>query len=177
MAANPTNIIGGIGQYEITFVKDINTISDATSYFKKGLEFHGKFYFSAGDGVTGMELWRTDGKAKGTELLGNINPTDGSYPNRFCVLNNRLLFVAYTFDLDHELYKYEDPTFVLCANTSSFQGIASDIFYEANNSIESIQTIPALASYTIYKAKAITLNPGFKTENGAKFSTISEGCN
>ncbi|MBK9936452.1 MAG: hypothetical protein IPP05_20625 [Cytophagaceae bacterium] len=177
VAADPINIIGGIGQYEITLVKDINTISDATSYFDKGIEFQGKFYFPAGDGVTGMELWRTDGTAVGTELLGDINPTDGSYPSRFCVLNNKLLFVAYTFDLDHELYKYEDPTFVPCANTDSFQGIASDILYEANSSIQSIHTIPVLAGITIYKAQAITLNPGFRTEPGAKFMTITEGCN
>jgi ELWxxDGT repeat protein len=177
VSANPTNLISGIPQFEITFVKDINTISDATSYFDKGIEFQGKFYFPAGDGVTGMELWRTDGTSIGTEILGDINPTDGSYPSRFCVLNNKLLFVAYTFDLDHELYKYEDPTFVPCINSNSFQGIASDILYEANSSIQSIHTIPALAGFTIYKAQAITLNPGFKTESGAKFMTITAGCN
>jgi ELWxxDGT repeat protein len=176
LAANPTSIISGIPQYAISFVKDINTISDATSYFEKGIAFLGKFYFPAGDGITGPELWRTDGTAVGTELVGDLNPTDGSYPTRFCVLNNKLLFAAYTAELDYELYKYEDPEYVPCANASAFQGIASDILYEANSSIVSIQTIPNLPGYTIYKARAITLDPGFSTENGAKFITISQGC-
>ncbi len=171
ITANPTSLISGIPQYSFTLVKDINTLSDATSYFDKGIAFQGKFYFSAGSGDGNTELYRTDGTNTGTELLG------GSYPKNYCVLNNKLLFANYNpANFDFELYKYEDPTFVPCANNSSFQGIASDILYEANSSIQSIHTIPALAGFTIYKAKTITLNPGFRTESGAKFMTISAGC-
>jgi ELWxxDGT repeat protein len=170
-------IISGIQQYQITLVKDINTVSDATSYIDKGIEFQGKFYFSANDGNLGSELWRTDGTAAGTMLVGDISPTGGSFPSRYCVLNNKLLFEAYTVALDHELYKYEDPEFLPCENDLTLTGISTGILYEANSTIITSQTIPSLPDFTIFKAKAITLNPGFKTESGAKFMTISAGCN
>jgi ELWxxDGT repeat protein len=85
--------------------------SYTTSYIEKGIEFQGKIYFSADDGNMGSELWRTDGTAAGTMLVGEISPTGGSFPSWYCVLNNKLLFEAYTDALDHELYKYEDPEF------------------------------------------------------------------
>lgn len=172
VSANPTTIISGIPQYSFTFIKDINTVSDATSYFDKGIVFQGKFYFSAGDGSPESKLWRTDGTLNGTELIG------GDTPKGYCVLNNILLFANYNpLTFDFELYKYTDPSVVPCDDTKSLNGIASDILYEANNSLVSVQTVPVLLSQTTYKAKSITLNPGFNTEIGAKFKTIIEGCN
>lgn len=171
ITANPI-ITGGVPQYAFTLVKDMNTVSDATSYFDKGIAFQGKFYFSAGNGDGNSELCRTDGTNAGTEVLG------GSYPKNYCVLNSKLLFANYNpASFNFELYKYEDPTFEPCANTAAYQGVASDILYEANSSIISIQTVPALSGYTIYKAQAITLDPGFKTDPGAKFRTVVGSCN
>jgi len=171
ITANPI-ITGGIPQYAFKLVKDINTVSDATSYFDKGIAFQGKFYFSAGDGDGTSKLCRTDGTNVGTEVLG------GLYPKSFCALNNKLLFANYNpANFDFELYKYEDPTVVPCANNLTLQGVATDILYGANSSIASVQTVPALPDYTIYGAPAVTLNPGFKTETGAKFMTITTGCN
>jgi ELWxxDGT repeat protein len=34
-------------------------------------------FFRATDGVHGVELWRSDGKAAGTELVRNIRPDSG----------------------------------------------------------------------------------------------------
>ena len=149
---------------------------DATSYIDKGIEFQGKFYFSADDGNLGSELWRTDGTVAGTMLVSDICPIGGSFPSRYCVLNNKPLFEAYTVSLDDELYKYEDPEFLPCENDLTLTGIFAGIFYEANKTIITSQTIPSLPDFTIFKAKALTLNPGFKTESGAKFTTVSARC-
>ena len=35
-------------------------------------------FFSADDGMTGRELWKTDGTEAGTYLVADLNPTDES---------------------------------------------------------------------------------------------------
>ncbi len=58
-------------------------------------EFKGEIYFGGSDGVTGPELWKTDGTADGTELVEDIFPgPDGSWPGSFAEVNDELLFVA-----------------------------------------------------------------------------------
>lgn len=51
-------------------------------------------YFHAQDGVTGSELWKTDGTAEGTVLVKDINPAPGvgSAPTDFTVFNGQLYF-------------------------------------------------------------------------------------
>ena len=61
-------------------VKDINTgegnaFSSVVSY---GLVEKGKAVFQANDGVSGIELWITDGTTKGTKLLKDIKPGEES---------------------------------------------------------------------------------------------------
>ena len=41
--------------------------------------------FRADDGVTGAELWKSDGTAGGTAMVANINSIDGSDPSEFTV--------------------------------------------------------------------------------------------
>ena len=55
----------------------------------------GVLYFAADDGVSGNELWRTDGTREGTYLAVDIAPGyDGSVPGGLTVAGNRLYFVA-----------------------------------------------------------------------------------
>jgi ELWxxDGT repeat protein len=55
----------------------------------------GLLYFAAGDGVHGMELWRSDGTAAGTFLVADIRPgPEGSDPQELTVFNGRVFFRA-----------------------------------------------------------------------------------
>src|SRR5262245_5797505 len=52
-------------------------------------------YFSANDGTTGIELWKTDGTAAGTVLVKDILPGPGnSYPRFLSNVNGTLYFLA-----------------------------------------------------------------------------------
>jgi ELWxxDGT repeat protein len=59
------------------------------------VEFGGKVVFAADDGVSGRELWASDGTATGTTRIADINPGRGSSdPNRLAVANGALYFFA-----------------------------------------------------------------------------------
>jgi ELWxxDGT repeat protein len=85
-------------------VKDINANPGASSFPGEGgtlfpsefVFFNGVWFFSADDGVTGPELWKSDGTAVGTMRVKDINPSSGagSSPKGFTVFNNALYFSA-----------------------------------------------------------------------------------
>lgn len=51
-------------------------------------------YFIANDGLTGDELWRTDGTEAGTYLVKDINPSGSTGTYDLVVMNNMLYFLA-----------------------------------------------------------------------------------
>ena len=58
-------------------------------------EFDGLVYFRANDGISGTEVWRTDGTAANTLLFADLRPGSGnSDPGSFFVANDRLYFQA-----------------------------------------------------------------------------------
>ena len=57
----------------------------------------GEVFFTANDGVYGVELWKTDGSFSGTQLVKDIMPGPGSSnPSQLQVMNGILYFVAST---------------------------------------------------------------------------------
>lgn len=59
------------------------------------VEFGGRVVFAADNGVSGRELWISDGTAAGTTQLADINPgIESSNPNRLAVANGALYFFA-----------------------------------------------------------------------------------
>lgn len=57
--------------------------------------FDGMMYFTATDGVHGLELWKSDGTATGTRMVKDIIPGgEGSFPRNLTVSNGMLYFTA-----------------------------------------------------------------------------------
>ncbi|MCB0363640.1 MAG: hypothetical protein KDD35_13015, partial [Bdellovibrionales bacterium] len=69
------------------------------------IEFNGKLYFSADDGVHGRELWETDGTPISTKLTNDINPgNSSSSPSYFKIVNGKLYFFADKILLGNEIW-------------------------------------------------------------------------
>ncbi|NTX40318.1 HYR domain-containing protein [Myxococcus sp. CA033] len=65
----------------------------------------GPLMFSASDGVSGMELWQTDGTAEGTVPAADLVPGhDSSSPKGLTVAGRHLFFSAYQKDTGVELW-------------------------------------------------------------------------
>ena len=81
------------------------------SYPNTFIDALGYTFFIAGDWRGDDELWRTDGTATGTILLGQINPNYsgdtyfGSSPDHFLEYNGALYFDAATGDANKELWR------------------------------------------------------------------------
>ncbi|MEN9518324.1 MAG: hypothetical protein RLZZ381_912 [Cyanobacteriota bacterium] len=72
-----------------------------SSFADNFLEFNGKLYFTADDGVHGDELFVSDGTTEGTQLMTDLYPGENnngfaysSYPDNFFEFNGKLYFTA-----------------------------------------------------------------------------------
>ena len=76
-------------------VADIDPAGDGAAYRIDIAQVGSELLFAAKDGTSGTELWRSDGTAEGTSPVADIWPgADSSYPGKFIVLNEMLLFIA-----------------------------------------------------------------------------------
>ena len=62
-------------------------------------------FFTANDGVNGIELWVTDGTISGTSMVKNINTTSDSFPALFRKGNGFLIFTAIDDDGRAKLWR------------------------------------------------------------------------
>jgi ELWxxDGT repeat protein len=62
-------------------------------------------YFSANDGVSGEELWKTDGTREGTQLVRDISPGPGGGVGELAAIGNQVFFGAFTPATGFELWK------------------------------------------------------------------------
>ncbi|MCH1591507.1 MAG: hypothetical protein L7R66_00785 [Candidatus Thalassarchaeaceae archaeon] len=97
-------------------VKDIKEGENSSLSWGSTAHFHGEytlthnghFYFSADDGVSGQELWRTDGTENGTELVVDVNVgEDGSWPWWLTTAGEKIYFTAWDGD-QRQLWHYWD---------------------------------------------------------------------
>jgi len=114
--AQPTVIIRDIAQVGPNGTTDVKQNSIPHNL----TAFNGKVYFAANDGLTGDELWVTDGTFLGTrrvvdlntELTSSGDSTKSAYPGSLTVMNGALYFIATnTFsqfgETDFELYRMQ----------------------------------------------------------------------
>lgn len=68
-------------------------------------EMNGVLYFTADDGVRGVELWRSDGTDTGTAMVADLFPGGSSRPLGLSNANGTLYFSAYDATRGRELWK------------------------------------------------------------------------
>jgi ELWxxDGT repeat protein len=99
--------VGGQGA---TLVKDIRTgvggSLNRNANQPSFAEVNGVLYFNANDGLTGGELWRSDGTTEGTRFVKDIHSGPSSSTPRYLTnVNGTLFFVAVTSANGLELWK------------------------------------------------------------------------
>lgn len=73
---------------------------------------HGAVAFSASDGVSGLELWTTDGTPEGTRRFADLFPgPGGAAPLQLTVSGSRLFFVADEGEHGRELWNVKQAAF------------------------------------------------------------------
>ena len=66
----------------------------------------GELFFSADDGISGMELWKSDGASSGTVIVSNIAANgSSSWPGEKISIGNTLFFTADDGVSGYELWK------------------------------------------------------------------------
>jgi ELWxxDGT repeat protein len=92
-------------------VKDIS-LGSPPSDPKPLLAFRNNLIFVASDGVSGREVWISDGSSTGTRVIKDINreagwlgtKDDGSYPSHLTIMSNKVYFAANNGVSDTELW-------------------------------------------------------------------------
>lgn len=81
---------------QITLLRDINNgLSTTSSNPNYLVTLNGVVYFRANDGVSGDELWKSDGTSAGTVQVKDINPGDNSgNPTNLTVVGSYIYFAA-----------------------------------------------------------------------------------
>ncbi|MBM7117763.1 ELWxxDGT repeat protein [Archangium primigenium] len=116
----------GLVSASARLVKDINPRT-ASANPRELTNIQGTVYFSASDGMTGSELWKSDGTAAGTVLLKDIHPGPGdSAPRNLINVNGTLYFSATNGIHGHELWKSD--------GTAAGTVLVQDIFPGADGS-------------------------------------------
>ncbi|MBA4849384.1 ELWxxDGT repeat protein [Emticicia sp. BO119] len=85
-------------------VKNINIATDESSEPNKFVAVNGTLYFVATDGISGIELWKTDGTNEGTTLVKDITSGGDSDISSLTNVNGTLYFSRKTASF-YELWK------------------------------------------------------------------------
>ena len=93
------------------FVADIRPGEVGSRIGSEWIEYRDEIYFSADDGETGRELWKTDGTEDGTQLVKDIFAGEnGSDPGIFYIYQDLLYFRAEDEAAGIELWRTDGTT-------------------------------------------------------------------
>jgi ELWxxDGT repeat protein len=130
-------------------VLDINPGPDS-SYLSEMVAIGSTTYFTADDGVNGVELWKSDGTAAGTTLVKDIYPGQGRFfdeigrvsygpnsssPSNLTYVNGTLFFVATEGTTGRELWKSD--------GTAAGTTLVKDIFPGRNSPYPRYSSYPS----------------------------------
>ena len=74
-------------------VKDINTAMQSSNPSNL-IEYNGKLYFTATDGINGIKLWESDGTINGTYQIPGLDTLLPGLPHTFITALNSLFFIS-----------------------------------------------------------------------------------
>lgn len=134
-----------------TLVQDINQnpttgtgTADATPTNLQAVNT--SLYFAADDGLTGVELWRSDATSSGTQRVADLNLNGSSSPRSLTIVGTNLYFVADNGASGFELWRLDlsnaasTPTLVrdirsgpLASNPSTLVNLNGTLFFRAND--------------------------------------------
>ncbi|MEM9887752.1 MAG: ELWxxDGT repeat protein [Bacteroidota bacterium] len=69
-----------------------------------------RLFFTADDGIHGLELWMTDGTSQGTVMVEDINPSGDASPEDIYVIGDQVYFSAFTEEYGRELWRYDSQS-------------------------------------------------------------------
>jgi ELWxxDGT repeat protein len=128
----------------------------------------GEVFFPANDGVTGFELWKTDGTPEGTERVADLRPgSEGSNPRVFAPLGGWMVFSATDPALGQELW--------LSDGTAAGTRVARDLCPENCSSAPSF--LAATEDHVLVLAKANRDQPRvWILDRSGRMSVLRNAC-
>ena len=115
-----------------------NYIAKGSSFPKNLTLLNDKLYFTANDGINGVELWRVNSTGLGDRLVKDIHPTSSSNPQDLTVVGQKLYFTADGGN-GRELWVVENDNIVQKVGNSGenpqhLTEINGNLYYSANSS-------------------------------------------
>jgi ELWxxDGT repeat protein len=176
-------------------VKQINTAGGSANP-ANFVDVNGTLFFSAQDGVSGEELWKSDGTSAGTVLVKDIFPgAQDSQPLELTNVNGTLFFDANDGVSGQELWKSDGTSAGTVLVKDIFPGaihsapfnltnVNGTLFFDANDGVSSYElwksdgtSAGTLLVKDIYPG-ANGSNPSFLTNvNGILFFAADDGAN
>ncbi|HEY3227752.1 MAG TPA: ELWxxDGT repeat protein, partial [Roseiflexaceae bacterium] len=150
----------------------------------------GTLYFTANDGIHGIELWTSDGTASGTVLVKDIYPgAPDASPSGLANVNGTLLFSANDGATGRELWKSRSTTATTAqvqniaagagdSDPASFTTAGTKVFFSANDDTagDELWAIPIAALNYAPSASNLTVGTSLNTPvSGTLPATDPEG--